>query len=145
MAHMRINAIDLYSGRKDGSRCYYTPPVNEPRGISVTLWRGCSGEDPLIWPLFQAFHQQLPWPCHLRSLTSKWSGSWDMGRWSISIYPFTSKMIHTFLHVRGPEGQIVTKKLHNEGRIFIIVLSKGIQDGNSIIKGFLGQLTGTVG
>ena len=36
--------------------------------------------------------------------------------------------------VRGPQGEIVSQELHDEGAVLVAVLVEGVQLGNGIIK-----------
>ncbi len=49
------------------------------------------------------------------------------------------------LHVRGPEGQVVTQELHDEGRVLVALLRKGVELSNGVIEGLLGEVASTVG
>jgi hypothetical protein len=40
-----------------------------------------------------------------------------------------------YLHVRGPQGEVVTEKLHDQGAILVGIFPKGIQLGDGFIKG----------
>ena len=37
--------------------------------------------------------------------------------------------------VRGPQGQVVTQKLHDQRWVLVAILVKGVQLGNSLIEG----------
>jgi len=40
-----------------------------------------------------------------------------------------------YLHVRSPQGEVVTKKLHDKGAILVGLFPKSIQLRNSFIEG----------
>lgn len=40
-----------------------------------------------------------------------------------------------YLHVRGPQGEVVTKKLHDQGAILVGLLPKSIQFRDGFIEG----------
>jgi hypothetical protein len=46
---------------------------------------------------------------------------------------------------RGPEGEVVTEKLHDEGAVTVGLLGEGVKLGDGIIEGLLGEVAGTVG
>lgn len=46
---------------------------------------------------------------------------------------------------RGPEGEVVTEKLHDEGAVAVRLLGEGVELGNGVIKSLLGQVASTVG
>ena len=41
----------------------------------------------------------------------------------------------SYLHVRCPEGKVVTQQLHDQGAVLVRLLSKGVQLCNCLIKG----------
>lgn len=49
------------------------------------------------------------------------------------------------LHIRGPQGEVVTEKLHDQGAILVGIFAKGIQFRNGFIEGLLGEGAGAVG
>jgi len=46
--------------------------------------------------------------------------------------------------VTGPQGQVITKQLHDKSRVLVRFFVQSIQLGNSIIKGLLGDLASLV-
>jgi hypothetical protein len=45
-------------------------------------------------------------------------------------------MVRTpYLHIRGPQGEVVTEKLHDQGAILVGIFPKGVQLGNGFIEG----------
>ena len=48
------------------------------------------------------------------------------------------------IQVGRPQCQIVTQQLHNRGWVTILILFEGVQVGNGIIEGLLGELAGDV-
>merc|ERR1712117_221380 len=44
-----------------------------------------------------------------------------------------------------PKSQIVTQKLHDQRRVLVAILIKGVQLGNGLIKGSLGELASLLG
>ena len=48
------------------------------------------------------------------------------------------------LHVGSPQSQIVPQQLHDERRILVGLLGQGVQLGDGIVKGLLGQVAGAV-
>ena len=46
---------------------------------------------------------------------------------------------------RGPESQVVAQKLHDQGAVTVALLGEGIELGNSIIEGLLGEVACAVG
>lgn len=46
---------------------------------------------------------------------------------------------------RGPEGKVVTQKLHDEGRIPVALFTQGVELGDRIVEGLLGQVASAVG
>jgi hypothetical protein len=55
------------------------------------------------------------------------------------------KMLRTtFLHVAGPEGQVVPEELHDQGRVLVALLGEGVEFGNRIVKRLLGEVARTV-
>ncbi len=48
------------------------------------------------------------------------------------------------LHVRGPEGKIVSEELHDESAVLVRVLVQSVEFGNGIIKRSLGKVTSTI-
>ena len=65
----------------------------------------------------------------------------------------------TLLHIRGPQGKVVTEKLHDKGRVprdqrfspaimrhsLVGLLRKGVELGDGIVEGLLGEVASTVG
>lgn len=51
----------------------------------------------------------------------------------------------TFLHVAGPERQVISEELHDQGRILVALLRECVEFGNRIIKCLLGEVARTVG
>ena len=63
------------------------------------------------------------------------------------------------LHVRSPEGEVIAEELHDEGRVpgclvfdgnvgvnsLVRLLGKGVELGDSVIKGLLGEVASAVG
>ena len=49
------------------------------------------------------------------------------------------------LHIGGPECQVVPQQLHDQCWIFIAFFWEGVQIGDGIVKGCLGQATCSVG
>ena len=49
------------------------------------------------------------------------------------------------LHVRGPEGKVVTKELHDEGRVLVRLFREGVELGNSVVEGLFGEVASAVG
>merc|ERR1719183_890162 len=47
--------------------------------------------------------------------------------------------------IRCPKSQIVTQKLHDQRRVLVAILVKGVQLSNSLIKGSLGELASLLG
>lgn len=48
-------------------------------------------------------------------------------------------------HIGRPEGEVITKKLHDEGRILVRILTQSVEFANGIIKGLLGKVAGALG
>ena len=46
---------------------------------------------------------------------------------------------------RGPQGQVVTQKLHDQSGIPVALFTQGIEFRNGVIESLLGQVAGTVG
>lgn len=46
---------------------------------------------------------------------------------------------------RGPESEVITKQLHDEGAVAVGLLGQGVELGYSIIEGLLSKVAGTVG
>lgn len=46
---------------------------------------------------------------------------------------------------RGPESEIVTQKLHDEGAVTVALLREGVELSDGVVKGLLGEVAGTVG
>lgn len=46
---------------------------------------------------------------------------------------------------RGPESEVVTEKLHDEGAVTVRLLGQGVKLGDGIVEGLLGEVAGTVG
>lgn len=46
---------------------------------------------------------------------------------------------------RGPEGEVVTEELHDEGAVTVRLLAEAVELGNSVVEGLLGEVAGTVG
>jgi hypothetical protein len=51
----------------------------------------------------------------------------------------------TFLHVAGPERQVISEELHDQGRILVALLGERVEFGNRIVKRLLGEVARTVG
>lgn len=49
------------------------------------------------------------------------------------------------LHVRGPEGKVVTEELHDEGRVLVALLREGVKLSDGIVEGLLGEVASAVG
>ena len=49
------------------------------------------------------------------------------------------------LHVRGPEGKVVTEELHDEGRVLVALLGEGVELGDGVVEGLLGEVASAVG
>merc|ERR1711916_395540 len=49
------------------------------------------------------------------------------------------------LHVRSPEGEVVTEELHDEGRVLVGLLREGVELGDGVVKGLLCEVAGAVG
>ena len=47
--------------------------------------------------------------------------------------------------VGGPQGEIVSKELHDEGRVLVRLLVEGVELGDGIVEGLLGDVAGAVG
>ena len=47
--------------------------------------------------------------------------------------------------VGGPQGEVVAKELHDEGRILVRLLVEGVELGDGIVECLFGDVTGTVG
>jgi xanthine dehydrogenase molybdopterin-binding subunit B len=47
----------------------------------------------------------------------------------------TDRSSTAYLHIRGPQGEVVTEKLHDQGAILVGIFPKGIQLGNGLIEG----------
>jgi hypothetical protein len=45
----------------------------------------------------------------------------------------------------GPEGQIVAQQLHDQGAVAVRLLGQGVELGDGVVKGLLGQVAGAVG
>ena len=43
--------------------------------------------------------------------------------------------------VGGPQGEIVPQQLHDQGAVLVAVLVEGVQLGDGVIEGLLGELT----
>jgi hypothetical protein len=43
-------------------------------------------------------------------------------------------------HVRRPQSQVVTQKLHDKGRVLVRIFIESVELGNSVVKGLLGEL-----
>jgi hypothetical protein len=50
----------------------------------------------------------------------------------------------TFLHVAGPERQVVSEELHDQRRILVALLRERVEFGNRIVKRLLGEVARTV-
>ena len=48
------------------------------------------------------------------------------------------------LHVRCPEGKIVSEELHDQRRIFVAFFGQSVQLGDRVVKGGLGKATRAV-
>ena len=63
----------------------------------------------------------------------------------VSVFATTLPGILSFSRgVRGPQGEIVTQQLHDEGAVLVAVLVEGVELSDSIVEGLLSQLTGLV-
>jgi hypothetical protein len=49
------------------------------------------------------------------------------------------------LHVRGPEGEVITKELHDKSRVLVALLRKRVELGDSVVERLLGQMASAVG
>ena len=47
--------------------------------------------------------------------------------------------------VRGPQGEVVAEELHDEGRVLVGLLVEGVELGDGIVEGLLGDVAGAVG
>lgn len=45
---------------------------------------------------------------------------------------------------RGPEGEVVTEQLHDEGAVTVRLLRERVELGDGVIEGLLGQVASTV-
>lgn len=45
---------------------------------------------------------------------------------------------------RGPEGQVVTKQLHDEGAVAVRLLRQRVELGNSVVERLLGEVAGAI-
>lgn len=45
---------------------------------------------------------------------------------------------------RGPESEVIAQKLHDQGAVTVALLGEGVELGNGIVKGLLGEVAGTV-
>ena len=53
----------------------------------------------------------------------------------VSVFATTLPGILSFSRgVRGPQGEIVTQQLHDEGAVLVAVLVEGVQLSNGIVK-----------
>ena len=43
------------------------------------------------------------------------------------------------LHVGGPEGEVITEQLHDEGGILVGLLGEGVELGDGVVEGLLGE------
>lgn len=48
------------------------------------------------------------------------------------------------LHVRGPEGKVVTQKLHDERRVLVALLRKRVELSDSVVERLLGKVASAV-
>jgi hypothetical protein len=46
---------------------------------------------------------------------------------------------------RGPQGQVVTEKLHDEGGVPVALFAQGVELSNSVVEGLLGEVASAVG
>jgi len=44
----------------------------------------------------------------------------------------------------GPEGEVVTEELHNEGAVAVGLLAKAVELGNGIVEGLLGEVASAI-
>merc|ERR1711916_354198 len=49
------------------------------------------------------------------------------------------------LHVRSPEGEVVTEELHDEGRVLVGLLREGVELGDGDVEGLLCEVASAVG
>jgi len=54
-------------------------------------------------------------------------------------------VISAALHVRSPEGQVITKELHDESAVLVAVLGEGVKISDGIIESLLGKTACAVG
>lgn len=47
--------------------------------------------------------------------------------------------------VGGPEGEVITEELHDDGRVLVRVLREVVELGDGIVESLLGELAGLVG
>ena len=62
------------------------------------------------------------------------SGHEQQGRvqWSVAMHACRAR---ADLHVRGPEGEVVTQQLHDEGAVLVRLLAQGVQLRDGLVKG----------
>jgi hypothetical protein len=46
---------------------------------------------------------------------------------------------------RSPQGEVVTQQLHNESAVAVRLLGEGVELGDGVVKGLLGEVASTVG
>ena len=56
-----------------------------------------------------------------------------------------TKILTGILHVRSPEGKVVTEQLHDEGRVLVALLRQRVELSNSVVERLLREVAGTVG
>ena len=63
------------------------------------------------------------------------------------LFPFAVSLFGTIsvCLVARPQGEVITKQLHDESRILVRFFVKGVKLGNSIIESLLGDLARSVG
>ena len=49
------------------------------------------------------------------------------------------------LNIRGPEGEVISQELHDEGGVLVRLLVEGVELGNGVVEGLLGEVASAVG
>jgi hypothetical protein len=85
--------------------------------------------------------QQLTW----RGLFGLLGGSGLLSLGLGRLVLLRGSLLNVVAIARGPQGKVVTEKLHDEGRVPVALFAQGVELSNSIVEGLLGKVASTVG